>query len=301
MQTSAFITYLSERVNNSYTRPRLLELVNIAQNEILSHDNGLTEIKPTPFLHTGSDSFTSHNTLNAVDSPTFKITVDIPLTTPKSGWLNVDSSGYIVSYKYDSFSGDTFTLADGQLLVDDYTSQDTASVDRFRLTASGALFSPFNNSQSWDVRFVRRVRMNSHTWFNRAQFNRTLTRRPDFRISYEDETISVSADLTNSIEPLSNDAEIVLWYENDPGISSDSYICDAFKWPTQVLTESVPLTIPSEFQTNLLFYAIIRGLEYSEYGKNDHSEKLYKEYLYKFLSKYPANEGSEDIRPRAVY
>ena len=95
--------------------------------------------------------------------------------------------------------------------------------------------------------------------------------------------IDVEADTSDSLEAMLGDAIIDFWRENAPGNTSSVYMGRAQRWPDQLLTEDVPLTIPDRYQTTLLRYAILRDIEYTEYGRNDKPEDLYKKYLDDFL------------------
>ncbi len=294
MDTNAFVTFMSQRLSTGLTREKILNMTNRAQNEILSNDNRLTRIIPDPFLHTGSDGFTDAGVANILGDFDYVVVQTIPLTTPTRGFLLITLSGIIDRLQYVSYTGSTFTLANGVSLPRTYTSATTSVVDDFGLIASGAIFSAQQNNrvQQFDVRRVTRVyafRSKTGGWiggygrFGAFSLNNSSF-RPDKIMNLNSVEVEVEADTSESFEPLTGDAKIDIWRENAPGNTTDVYICRAQRWPNQLLTEDVQLTIPDRFQTNLLRYAILRDVEYTEYGRNDRPEVLYEKYLTEFLS-----------------
>jgi hypothetical protein len=307
METPAFITYMAERLNATLTRENIRDMINIAQNEILSNDNRITRIVPDPFLHTGSDDFTGHATNNTSGAFTFEVNETIPTTTPTRGYLLVTEGGITDRYKYVSYSGKIFTLADGVSLSRTYTSAATVVVDDFTLIASGAIFSSRKNDTTtqFDVRRVTRVyafRSRTGGWpFGYSRFARfglnNTSFRPDRVRNINSPELEVSADTFESFLPNNGDCEIEAWRENTPGNTTDVYMCRAQRWADQVLTEDVPLTIPGDhWQTTLLKWGILKDVEYTEYGRDDNPQDKYDKALIKFLTWAAA--GVDTTTPR---
>lgn len=65
MTTAEFVTMASEEIGAGWTRQRILEATNRAQNEILGEDNEIMRVKPDPFFATtdGTYSYTATNVL----------------------------------------------------------------------------------------------------------------------------------------------------------------------------------------------------------------------------------------------
>jgi len=295
MLTNAFITYMSERLNGSLSREKIRDMANRAQNEILGHDNRITRIVPDPFLHTGSAEMNGDPTQNISGAFNFYVLPTIAATTPTRGYLLVTEGGTTERYEYTSYqSGNQFILADGVSLSKTYTSAATAVVDDFALIASGAIFSSKQNNriEQYDVRRVSRVyafRSKVGGWpygygaFGRFSLNNTSF-RPDRLLNPNAVEIEVEADTTDSAEANTGDCRIDMWRENAPGNTTDVYMVRAQRWPAQILTEDVQLEIPDQWHTNLLRYAILRDVEYTEYGRSNNPEELYDKYLAKFLT-----------------
>ena len=287
METNAFIDFMQKRINANLTRATILDTTNKVQNEILSHNNYVTKITPDPFLHTGSIDFTNDGS-NTAGSSKFAATENIPLTTPTKGFLLITESGITDKLQYTSYLFDTFTLSNGVSLPRSYTTSATTTVDKFDIIASGAIFSSVANSRTeqFDVRKVHRLysfqdRISKFRSFGRGR--RTSFRQetiPNFNADEIDRpTDSVESERANR-----EDCKVIIWRENAPGVTSEVFIADAQRWPEQLTTESVNITIPERFQTTLLRYGILRDAEYKEYGSADRPEALYDKYLSEFLA-----------------
>ena len=293
METSAFVTYMVERLNDALSREKILNMMNRAQNEIFSNDNRITRIVPDPFIHTGSDAFTDPGT-NTSGLFTYTVVETIPLTTPTKGFILITDSSVTDSVEYVSYSGSVFTLADGVSLPRTYTSSATSVVDDFNIIASGALFgsSPNQLTKQWDVRRVTKVyafRSNIGNWLGGYGWwgvytTSNASSRPNKLRNLNSNEIDISSDTSESLEPITGDCLIQPWRQNPPGDTTDVFIARAQRWPQQLLTEADPLTLPDRWQTNLLKYAILRDVEYTEYGRNDNPELLYDKYLTEFLT-----------------
>lgn len=295
METSAFIAYLSESVNSAYSRARLLDMTNRAQNEILGNSNAITRITPDPYIHTGSASYTGAASVNTSGLGTFTVTATIESTAPTKGYLIITDSGTSYKLKYSSYSGAVFTLADGVTLPVTFTGSATATVDEYRIVASGGLFSSIaNETTQWDVRKVSRVYgfEDKNTRFGSYGYTVVSSFRPDRMQNYNSQEVEISCETVESLKANNEDSEIILWRENAPGTTTDNYICEAYRWPDQLTSESVSLTIPDQFQTTLLFYAVVRDLEYREYGRSNQPEVLYEKYLKEFLAQTRVRQTS---------
>ena len=292
MNTGAFVTFLQNRINGEYSRAEILEMVNNAQNEILSKECAIVRVIPDPYIHTGSASYTGHTSSNASGAGTFTVNETIAATVPTSGFLLVTETT-TTKYEYASYSGTVFTLANGVTLSASYTSAATATVDTYELIASGALFSSIaNRTTQWDIRKVQRVYTFSSDDSRYIAYGGADIKsyRPDRQMNSNSYDVEVSVDATESLEPNSKDAKIIFWRENDPGVSTAEFVAEAYRWPDQLSTESVSITIPARFHTNLLYYAVLKDIEYEEYGSADRPMQLYEKYLKEFMDE--VNRGA---------
>jgi len=306
MQTSAFVTYMAERLNANLTRENILDMINKAQNEILSNDNRITQIIPDPFIHSGSEIFNS--IVNADGSATFEVTQNISDNfpdTPTSGNIIVtEADGTLTKLPYQSYSdgvgsGSAFNLDDGVFLTKQFENTATCQVDQFDLSASGVLFSSIKGETrrtQFDVRRVSKVYAYTHNTPGYNFYNyfyglygangNINSRRPDENKNVNNPEILISCDTVESLEPLSKDSKIIIWEDNTPPSNPNdrAYYARAYRWADQLVNEQVPLTIPARFQTTLLRFAIFKDEEYREYGAADRPEVLYEKYLEEFLA-----------------
>lgn len=160
--------------------------------------------------------------------------------------------------------------------------------------ASTWLFDSIDGTTKYDIRNVSRVytfNIRQSPIFEYGGLNKT-SHRPEYMLNpmASDETI-IPSDCIQSISPLSSDCIIKLWRENNPGTTTNIYLAECYRWPTQVTSEAVALTIPEQFQRDLLKYAVLRELEYTEYGSNDHPQEAYERELKKF--DHWANRGAK--------
>lgn len=155
----------------------------------------------------------------------------------------------------------------------------------YSYAASTAIRDSIDGTTTYDIRKVSRIytfNIRSSPIFEYGGINRT-THRPEYMVNpmSSDETI-IPADCEQSVTPNSADCRVKLWRENNPGTQTTIYLAEAYRWPTQLSSESVALSIPEQFQRGLLKYAVLKDLEYTEYGSADKPEDLYQRELAKF-------------------
>jgi len=302
MNTSAYVTYIAERVQGSLTRENILDMINKAQNEILSNDNRITQITPDPFIHSGSEVFNGV-TSNPINSFTFTVTqdisVDFPDTPTRGNLIVTEADGTLTKLPYQSYSGSVFNLEDDEFLAKNFDGTATCQVDQFDLVSSGALYSSIRNETrrtQFDVRRVSRVysftnnipgnNLYNYNYGSYGASGNGASRRQDQKKNINTPEIDISCDTIDSLEPLSGDARIIIWEDNTPPSNpkNNAYYARAYRWPAQLTSEDVPLTIPARWQTTLLKFAIFKDEEYREYGKADNPQFLFDRYLKEFLS-----------------
>ena len=99
-------------------------------------------------------------------------------------------------------------------------------------------------------------------------------------------------DCTDSVRPYADDAggsydcSIRWWLENNPGTTTTTWRAQAYKWPTQLTAESVALSIPVDFQDNLLLWNVLKRTERREYGRNEFTVDMYEKRKQKFDARY---------------
>ena len=98
---------------------------------------------------------------------------------------------------------------------------------------------------------------------------------------------------TQTTEGMDSDDNVTVYFEKDPGTTTDKYYYDAYTWPHngQIESLTVPLSIPEKVQTGLLFYMVNEMLEVDKDGRSIYNEER-KEKLLKDYFTY-ANQGAK--------
>ncbi|MEK9984383.1 MAG: hypothetical protein VW879_06550 [Opitutae bacterium] len=158
------------------------------------------------------------------------------------------------------------TLRMMRISPDPYIST-TDGVANNYYTASSVLYDPLNDTAGFDVRIVSYVYSRYTTEYSNpyqgtspTSFKRGVSENPAL------ETVKHPFECIPSGAPDSSDCQIRLWYENNPGTTTEKFWVEAYKWPTQLATESDTITIPVQFQKSLLYYEILMDLEMAQYG-----------------------------------
>jgi hypothetical protein len=122
----------------------------------------------------------------------------------------------------------------------------------------------------------------------------TLNRRGNW------DEVEARCDFVQSKEPDSSDALIKWWEGNDPAATTIYWRGEVYLWPTQLLTESVALTMPADFHDSLLLEGVIKRIERREFGRNLERAQMYEFEKKRFRTKYsstPNNNGPLVARP----
>ena len=155
----------------------------------------------------------------------------------------------------------------------------------YAYTASSSLYNSVNGTAQYDIREVKRVytyNIQNTAIFAYGGWNRVSHRPDKFVNAMSSDEVEIAFDTVPSIAPNSSDCKINLWSENDPGTTTTTFRVIAYKWPTQLTAETIALSIPDQFQRGLLKYAVLKDLEYTEFGSADKPEVLYEQQLLKF-------------------
>ncbi len=114
--------------------------------------------------------------------------------------------------------------------------------------------------------------------------------------------VTARFDCEDSIDPVSSYCYVKWYSANDPGDTTTTWRGVVYKWPTQLTSEAIALSIPADFQRTLLFYEVLKVLERREYGQNTFTYQEAEVYRKKFRRKYNA-QATSDLRvawPRDV-
>lgn len=90
----------------------------------------------------------------------------------------------------------------------------------------------------------------------------------------------------DSIEPDSSDCTIKWWAENNPGDTTTTWRGVAYKWPTQLDTENIALSVPADFHDTLFLEMVLARTEKREYGRATFTKEDYEKEKKRFVNKY---------------
>lgn len=107
------------------------------------------------------------------------------------------------------------------------------------------------------------------------------------------ERVSTRIDCIQSVKPDSSDCVIKWWEGNNPGATTVTWRCVCYKWPTQLTSESIALSIPEDFIDTLLYHAVMRRIRRREYTTEGESFQTYEYYLKEFRDRYNRSPTQE--------
>lgn len=157
----------------------------------------------------------------------------------------------------------------------------------YRYVASTSVLDSLDGATTYDVRHISRLYTNNNRRSGILDYGgvHSISSKPDKLANpHTSPEVIMSVDFEQSLAPSSSDAVIKFFRENNPGTTTETYMVEAYKWPTQIVSENIALSIPETFQRNLLKYAVLQELEYTEYGSADRPIELYEREISKFLS-----------------
>ena len=82
-----------------------------------------------------------------------------------------------------------------------------------------------------------------------------------------------------SNNPFAQDVSITIPETFDPGNTTTVFKVERYVWPSQLLSEQIPITIPESQQTKALMYRVLSLMEEMEYGQpGAFSDRYQREY-----------------------
>jgi hypothetical protein len=147
----------------------------------------------------------------------------------------------------------------------------TTTAGTFEYTASSALFSSVGGvrgATQWDIRDLGRIyaldglaEQFAYGGHDRISHRPLQVENP----MHPGGVVTAPADWHPSREALSADCSIVFWEDNDPGTTTIEWRAEAYRWPTQFLSEGIAFEVPEGHQELLLLKALAK-LGVKQYG-----------------------------------
>ena len=150
----------------------------------------------------------------------------------------------------------------------------TTSAGTYEYAASTFLFSSVGNvkgATQYDVYNITRVyttTKNSGIFaYGGYSYGNNDSSRPYMPVNERaSDELNARPDVTKSIEPDSADCKITFWGENDPGATTVDWRCETYRYPNQLLVETVNLETPAQFQDTLLLWMVLKRLSIRQFG-----------------------------------
>jgi len=145
--------------------------------------------------------------------------------------------------------------------------------DEFLVTTAGV----FEYTMPAGTRFVAKVYGEEEQNYpsHYCQLVRGRGRRYEGILDDGRKVYEILFDSNESQDPFEADVKITFQSDNDPGDTTDLYKLERYVWPTPLLSESIPLSIPSSHQTKALMYHVLSSMEQMEYGQEGGFSKQY--------------------------
>lgn len=178
----------------------------------------------------------------------------------------------------------------------------------FNYVASNTLFDASDTTVGalvGDVRSVRRVYridtvVNTPNWFFPDGYYPFITVNPGEDPFFGDRgtEMIVKIACVLSRNPMSSDCLVKWPTMYPPAFSSQPtrFKSEAYLWPTQLLSENIPLTMPDEFCLSLLLNGVMEFMEQEAFGKSDWPSKRMQDQLIEFDSRYDIETRQDQVQ-----
>ncbi len=177
----------------------------------------------------------------------------------------------------------------------------------YSYTAATSLYDSSAGTQGslvGDIRTVKELYSynNSVSIFDYQTLDPASEKPNQVEFTQTKDRVTMRVDTVDSLGPTLSDCTVKIYATNNPGTTTTTWRGVAYKWPAQLTSESIALSVPADFQDTLLFFEVMKRLERREYGENAFTFQQAEYYRKKFRRKYNA-QASSDLRvapPRVV-
>lgn len=158
------------------------------------------------------------------------------------------------------------------------------SDDTYSYVASSSLYDSSDGTQGdliGDIRTVDEIYSfsNSVSIFDTQTLDPSSDKPNQIEYTPTKDRVTARVDVIQSIKPNNSDCVIKWWEGNNPGDTTVTWRAIAYKWPTQLTSENIALSLDHAFHDTLLFYAVLRRLERREYRRNEEAFGKYEFWL----------------------
>lgn len=170
----------------------------------------------------------------------------------------------------------------------------------YSYAASSVLYDASDGTQGdliGDIRTIKKIYSfdNSVSIFDQQTLDPASDRPNQVLMRPTTDEVSSVITVVPSTKPNSSDCTVKWWEGNNPGTTTVVWRCEAYKWPALLTSQKIDLTVPWDFHDTLLFYAVLRRVKRSAYGRTLDAFDKYQHFLKKFRDRYNRNT-SMDIK-----
>lgn len=134
-----------------------------------------------------------------------------------------------------------------------------------------------------DIRVVRDIYVYGPTGYFDTTVSFGGQDNPDtFESRYGADITRPRWDADESLGPNLNDCRIMFYEQNNPGAQQFRVV--AYKWPTQLTSESIQLSLPDQWLYTLMFHKIAMKAELREFGRNDYHSEQFDKFMDRFIT-----------------
>lgn len=182
----------------------------------------------------------------------------------------------------------------------------TTVLGTYTYQASDALFDASTGAKgaaAGDIRAVRAIFIDTTNLssIDQLALDTNFTRITYTEVLPRENKVHIKFDSTDSLGPLLDDCVIKWPALYNPGATTITWRAEAYKWPNQLTSESIALSVPEDFQESLLMEKVAQRIERREYGRDDDRAAAFRAENSRFRLKYnkmPSQSGDLTCHPR---
>ena len=168
----------------------------------------------------------------------------------------------------------------------------------YSYVASSSIYDSSDGTQGsliGDIRLIKKLYSYDSAVgiFDYQTLDPTSDKPNQFRSLPTVEEVSARIECIQSVKPSSSDCVVKIWEGNNPGTTTITWRAIAYKWPDQLTSESIDLSIPEDFIDTLLYHAVMKRIRRREYTTEGENFKTYQHYVKEFRERYNKSPTQE--------
>lgn len=151
-----------------------------------------------------------------------------------------------------------------------------------RYIANTSIFSSLDGTTQVDIRRIKRVfafTAKNNPYGSYGGYGGGVNSFPPRMVNSAVPEITMPCESQDSVEPL-DDACLVDFYRDfSPAVSTDLYNVEAWRWPDQLLSENIAISLPLQFRKTVLLFGVLAKIETRDFGRDDTIMAKYQQSL----------------------